>query len=94
MTKRQLLNALLDANEVQAKIDASQKRLWSRGEKLNDVREDLAHELFNILWEEEKKSGINVTSEPIVFKNHMFAVTERRRYDRATCTIKAIKNVK
>ena len=91
-TKRQLLNALLDAEEAQQKIDASLGRLWKREENLNKKREKLAAKLNDILYEERKKTGDD--DEPIIYKNHMFEVSGKTWQHDAVCDIKAIKSVK
>ena len=91
-TKRQLLNALLDAEEAQHKINASISRLWTREEKLNEKREKLSEQLNDVLCKERKKSGEK--DEPIIYKNHMFDVCGKTWQHDASCDIKAIKSVK
>ena len=92
LTKRQLLNALLDAEEAQKKITASEYRLAAREERLDKKRERLSAELANILYDERAKTGEK--KEPIIFKNHMFDVRARSAYNKARCEIQAIKSLK
>ena len=92
ITKRQLLNALLEADEAQKKIDESQARLWKREERLNAKREDLSNQLSNILYDERKKTG--ASKEPIIYKGHMFDVQGKTTWSSASCNIKSVKSVK
>jgi len=92
LTKRQLLNELLVAEEAQKKIDASTARLWKREKVLNKKREKLSHELSEILYEERKASGEK--KEPIIYKSHMFDISGRTGWGTASCDIAAIKSVK
>lgn len=96
LTKRQLLNALLDAEEKQDKIRASGGRLLVRENKLRKVKEEFSEQLAKILQKENKEAGDDEDDhEPIVFKQHMFQVTYTwmcgsRRYE---CDVTSVRNV-
>jgi len=91
LTKRQLLNELLDAEEAQKKITASELRLENRERRLDKKREQLSSELANILFDERVKSGEK--KAPIIYKQHMFNVRGRSTYNKAACDIESIKSV-
>lgn len=97
MTKRQLLNAVLDAEEAKAKIDASQARLSLRSSKLRTHKEDLSKQLSELLYKDRKKSGLGEydEEEPIVFKQHVFAVTTDYLYGsrRYYCEVTKVNSV-
>ena len=82
MTKRQLLNALLENEEKKIKLEESQQRLWNRGNRIEEEREKLEKELKEvILNEQEKNGGSSYEIEgPIVYKGHAFTYTKRNAY--------------
>jgi len=96
MTKRQVLNALLDVEEERKKIKASQIRLENRESRYEDKREGLSKQLAAVLKKEQEKEGIDTwhTPDPVLYKNHTFAPTTGSRWSPAKCVITAVKSVK
>ncbi len=92
MTKRQVLNALLEVKEKKDKLYESQKRLWSREEKLDESHADLADKLSNIDYDERLKAG-GINQQPIVFKGCVFNVIGKRSYSLAECDITKVSSV-
>jgi hypothetical protein len=82
MTKRQLLNALLENEEKKIKLKESRKRLYARETKLKDERDELEKNLKEIiLMEQEKNGGSEYYVEgPIVFKGNAFTYKEEDRW--------------
>lgn len=93
MTKRQVLNALLDATETQQKIDNSQRRICAREEKLNKLKKDLSQQLLDIVVTEKERNDDTTPRSPIVFKNHVFTVHGSTRIDCAYCDVESINSV-
>ncbi len=87
LTKRQILNELLDLNEKQKKIYASRRRLDKRVSKLEDRRSELADQLADIC---RKGDGI----KPIVYKKQLFDLTSGGSWYRASVDIGDVSNVK
>lgn len=94
MTKRQLLNALLDNDETKRKLYESQKRIWSREEKLDEHRQELSEQLSNICYKEQHTEGKPYPgASPIVFKKHVFKVRGKTGYRDAGCDIEGVNSV-
>jgi len=97
LTKRQVLNALLEAEEERKKISDAYKRLKRRENKFLDNHSELTRALYTILQKEYEKNGKDIEEElvPIVFKNHSFEPwTPSYAWERASCDIEVIDNVK
>lgn len=96
MTKRQLMNALLDADEKQDKLYASRHRLSVREDKLKKIKSDYTKQLASILQKENIKAGLDEDDHgPIIFKQHIFEVSYtymcgNRRYD---CDVTKVNSV-
>ena len=100
LTKRQILNELLVVEEKKDKYNASLTRLYARGTKLDDQKNDLAKQLDAACREEAKKNGGSWDSypdyerEPIIFKQHIFELSNSRwRNDYPDLEIKSGKSI-
>lgn len=98
MTKRQLLNALLDAQMEKEKIEAAAERVSQRRKKWWAKHSDLTNELHAILKKEYEKEGKDIDDTeitPIIFKNHAFVPSKAyRSWDNSECDITPVNNVK
>ncbi len=93
LTKRQVLNELLVANDVAEKIEASRNRLDKREEKLIDKVADLTDQLIAICDKDVPKIGGH-SRLPIIFKNHIFTPSAGSMYSSSKCYIESVTNVK
>jgi len=95
LTKRQILTELLDVEEKKAKYEQSLQRVYKRGEKLDDIRNDLTEQLKTISYQEIRKAGGNPhedAPEPILYKGHVFSLVKGRwGEDFKISSVKAIK---
>jgi len=87
LTKRQILNELLDLDEKQNKIYASQRRLDKRESKLEDHRTKLVDQLITTC----KKTGV---VKPIIFKKQLFTIACGSAWSRSSVDIGDVANVK
>jgi len=97
LTKRQILNELLVVEEKKAKYEESLARVYKRGERLDDRYNELAEQLETISNRELRKAGLNpydVTPEPILFKQHVFAIVPSRYGNGKSLQINSVKAVK
>lgn len=95
LTKRQILNELLEVHSRQLKLRESQDRLSARKNKEFINRNELAGELEILCKAEAKKNGEEDfdVEEPILFKSHVFVIDAARALHKTTIDIQAAKSV-